>query len=300
MQSRKPKSGASLIKYLTINEDDINWGITVTTIGYQSVSPHSRYPSKDHPSGYRFSPDTGRILDEYQLIYITRGAGRFSSAHLNNSPVTEGAVMLLFPGEWHSYTPEPATGWDTWWVGFRGAAADQLFRHHYFQRQEPLYQLGFSEQLVGLFRQITELAADEQTGFQQAIAGIVMHMLGTVYFSVRNSRLQETEIATKIEKARLLMREHPDGSISPEQLALELNISYSWFRRMFKQHTGLSPAQYQQQIRTQRAKELLAGSRKTIKEIAYELNFESTNYFTSFFRQRVGVTPAAFRNNTRG
>jgi AraC-like DNA-binding protein len=121
-----------------------------------------------------------------------------------------------------------------------------------------------------------------------------------VYFSVRNSRLQETEIATKIEKARLLMREHPDGSISPEQLALELNISYSWFRRMFKQHTGLSPAQYQQQIRTQRAKELLAGSRKTIKEIAYELNFESTNYFTSFFRQRVGVTPAAFRNNTRG
>lgn len=289
----------SPIKYLTVNEDDINWGLTVTTVGYQSVSPDSRYPSKDHPSRYWFNPDTGRILQEYQLIYITRGAGRFSSGQLKNEDVDEGTMLLLFPNEWHSYRPKTDSGWDTYWIGFKGVVADQVIRHHFFSRDAPLHHIGFNEQLLDLFKQVIALAAEERAGFQQAISGIAMHMLGAVYFTTKNNQFQDKEIVTKIEKARLLMREHPDGSISPEELARRLNMGYSWFRRMFKQYTGLSPTQYQQQIRLQQAKDLLVSSGKTIKAIAYELNFESANYFTAFFKQKAGFTPAVFRKRSR-
>jgi AraC-like DNA-binding protein len=288
----------SNIKYLTINEDDINWGLTVTTVGYQSVPANSRYPSRDHPSRYWFNPDTGRILQEYQLIYITRGAGHFSSSHLKNTAAGEGTMLLLFPNEWHSYMPKMECGWDTYWVGFKGQVADQIVGHHFFNREEPLHHIGFNEQLLDLFQQVIELATEERAGFQQAISGIAMHMLGAVYFTTKNNQFQDKEIITKIEKARLLMREHPDGAITPEDLAKTLNMSYSWFRRMFKQYTGLSPTQYQQQIKAQKAKELLVSSEKTIKEIAYELNFESANYFTSFFKQKAGFTPAVFRKRS--
>ncbi|MGO4290904.1 AraC family transcriptional regulator [Chitinophaga sp. RAB17] len=289
----------SPIKYLTVNEDDINWGLTVTTVGYQSVLPDSRYPSKDHPSRYWFNPDTGRILQEYQLIYITRGAGQFSSRQLKNEVVEEGTMLLLFPGEWHSYRPKTDSGWDTYWIGFKGAVADQIIRHNFFDREAPLHHIGFNEQLLDLFKQVIALATEERAGFQQAISGIAMHMLGTVYFTTKNNQFQDREIVTKIEKARLLMREHPDGSISPEELARRLNMGYSWFRRMFKQYTGLSPTQYQQQIRLQQAKDLLVSSGKTIKAIAYELNFDSANYFTAFFKQKAGFTPAVFRKKSR-
>lgn len=289
----------SPIKYLTVNEDDINWGLTVTTVGYQSVSPDSRYPSKDHPSRYWFNPDTGRVLQEYQLIYITRGAGHFSSRQLKNEDVDEGSMLLLFPNEWHSYRPKTDSGWDTYWIGFKGAVADQVIRHNFFNRDAPLHHIGFNEQLLDLFKQVIALAAEERAGFQQAISGIAMHMLGAVYFTTKNNQFQDKEIVTKIEKARLLMREHPDGSISPEELARRLNMGYSWFRRMFKQYTGLSPTQYQQQIRLQQAKDLLVSSGKTIKAIAYELNFESANYFTAFFKQKAGFTPAVFRKRSR-
>jgi AraC-like DNA-binding protein len=292
------KQLSSPIKYLTVNEDDINWGLTVTTVGYQSVSPDSRYPSKDHPSRYWFNPDTGRVLQEYQLIYITRGQGYFSSGELKKTEVGEGTIFLLFPNEWHSYLPKIESGWDTYWIGFKGVVADQLIRHHFFGKQAPLHPVGFNEQLLDLFKQAIALAREECAGFQQAIAGIAMHMLGAIYFITKNNQFQDKEIVTKIEKARLLMREHPDGSISPEELAARLNMSYSWFRRMFKQYTGLSPTQYQQQIRLQQAKDLLVSSGKTIKEIAYELNFESANYFTAFFKQNAGFTPAVFRKRS--
>ncbi len=77
-------------------------------------------------------------------------------------------------------------------------------------------------------------------------------------------------------------------------------MSYSWFRKMFKQYTGLSPAQYQLWVKLQKAKALLIGSSKNIKEIAFLLEFESSNYFTVFFKQKTGMTPVEFRKAGHG
>lgn len=291
------QSAIPAIKYLTINENDINWGLTVTTAGFQSFGPHSRYPSPEHPSQYWFNPQAGRVLQEYQLVYITNGEGQFSSRHLQKRAVSAGMMLLLFPDEWHSYRPAAKTGWDTYWIGFKGQFASQIMQHNFFSREAPVHNVGFDEQLVALFRDVIDYAIQEKAGYQQVISAITMHILGRVYFTIRNNSFADKAVITKIEKARLMMREHPSGDIAPETLARSLNMSYSWFRRLFRQYTGLAPAQYQQQLKVQKAQEWLLSTDKTIKEIAYILDFESANYFNAFFKQRTGMTPARFRKN---
>jgi len=64
-------------KYLMVNEKDRKFGITVNTVGFQPVQPDTNYPSPDHPKSYYFKPSRGRVLSEYQLIYITKGKGVF-------------------------------------------------------------------------------------------------------------------------------------------------------------------------------------------------------------------------------
>ena len=54
----------------------------------------------------------------------------------------------------------------------------------------------------------------------------------------------ETHIEAIIEKARDFLDEHPHTSIDMEELARNLHVGYSWFRRMFKQLTGESPNHY--------------------------------------------------------
>ncbi|RYY54340.1 MAG: AraC family transcriptional regulator, partial [Chitinophagaceae bacterium] len=83
--------------------------------------------------------------------------------------------------------------------------------------------------------------------------------------------------------------------LSLEEIAAELNISYSWFRRVFKQYTGFSPAQYQLEIKLQKAKELLTSTNMPVKEITYELNFESASYFVTFFKSKTGLSPGDYR-----
>ena len=66
-------------KYLIVNDMDQKFGLWVNTVGFQSIQPDSPYPLKDHPSGYFFNAQKGRVLREYQLVYITKGRGLFSS-----------------------------------------------------------------------------------------------------------------------------------------------------------------------------------------------------------------------------
>lgn len=61
--------------YLTIGDKDEKWGVVVTTIGYQFIPPGTKYPLSAHPDKYSFMPRGGRILNEYQLVYITKGSG---------------------------------------------------------------------------------------------------------------------------------------------------------------------------------------------------------------------------------
>ena len=84
-------------KYLIVNDMDRKFGLWVNTGGYQSIPPDSPYPLKEHPSGYYFNAEKGRVLREYQLVYITKGRGLFSSDSTPERQVCKCRLMVLFP-----------------------------------------------------------------------------------------------------------------------------------------------------------------------------------------------------------
>jgi len=289
------KQHADLLRYLTISSADEEWGIVVTTVGYQFIPPRGNYPLSQHPDNYDFQPQTGRILNEYQLVYITKGSGFFSSQSCKMQKVQAGTMILLFPGEWHSYFPDPDTGWDEYWVGFRGVHIDRRVEKRFFSKEEPLFSIGLSATIVGLYNDIMEFASQEKSGYQQMISSIVLHILGSVYYKKRNKSFTNNYVVDKINEARILMRENIEDPQSPEDIASQLGLGYSWFRRMFKEYTSVSPAQYQLQLKLMRAKELLTSTPLNISEIAYRLKFENSGQFSTFFKKKEGVTPSQFR-----
>ncbi|WP_080904444.1 helix-turn-helix domain-containing protein [Parabacteroides sp. Marseille-P3160] len=284
------------LHYLTISSTDEEWGIVVTTIGHQTISPKETYPPVSlHPDSYNFKPQTGRILNEYQLVYITKGSGYFSSQSCKHQKVEAGTILLLFPGEWHSYYPDPATGWEEYWVGFRGPHIDKRVEKGFFQKEESLFHIGLSTTILGLYEDILNYAQNEKTGYQQMISSIVLHILGSVYYKRKKSLFANSMIVDKINEARNLMKNTLQHPLSQEEIAAKLGLGYSWFRRMFKEYTGVSPAQYQLQQRLLRAKELLTTTSMNVSEIAYTLYFENACQFSTFFRKKEGITPSEFR-----
>ena len=86
------------------------------------------------------------------------------------------------------------------------------------------------------------------------------------------------------------------NKFSPEDVAEELQVGYSWFRKTFKTHTGMAPGQYFIDLKIQRAKEMLCEPYSSVKRIAYDLKFDSVFYFSKIFKGKTGVTPIKFKN----
>jgi AraC-like DNA-binding protein len=85
---------------------------------------------------------------------------------------------------------------------------------------------------------------------------------------------------------------------SPEpDLARRLGVGYTWFRRTFAHHQGLSPHQYRLQMRVGRARTLLSETTLTVKEVAFRCGFESEQYFCRLFRSKTGASPGAWRRD---
>lgn len=283
-------------KYVLANDRDMQWGLTVSTVGYEEIAPGDPYPTRGHADGYYFHVEEGRELNEYQLLYITEGKGVFTSTHQQETELNEGDMFLLFPGEWHTYHPDPETGWKSYWIGFKGKNIDERVGLRFLLREKPIYHIGFSSVIVQLYESAYATATAEEAYSQQLLAGIVNHLIGMMYSLERNIELNKNHAhVDMVNRARLRIREALESSLTIQQVAEELGVSYSNFRKLFKEYTGLSPAAYQQDPKLQRAKELLKTTNLSIKEIAYRLNFDSPDYFSAKFKIKTGRKPSEMR-----
>lgn len=290
---------AQNIRYFSITDSDEAWGIVVTTVGTQVAYPGEPYPVTQHPDSHNFNPLKGRILKEYQLIYITKGGGFFESQSCRKTRIKPGTVIMLFPNEWHTYRPDPDTGWSEHWVGFRGAFIDKRIDNGFFSPSRPLYEIGISSSILSLYEEIMHSTLKEKSGYQQLVSSMVLFILGKIYYKTKNASFTDSYAIEKINEARSLMRQQIERPESPEEMAKTLGVSYSWFRQMFKKYTGISPLQYQLQLKHLRAKELIERTELTISEVAFRIGFESVGRFCSFFRKREGVSPSQYRQETR-
>ena len=282
-------------KYLLVNERDRKFGININTVGFQPIPPDTVYPSTDHPKSYYFNPCKGRVLTEYQIIYVSKGKGTFTSESTKKTNIKKGQIILLFPGQWHTYCPSIETGWNEYYIGFEGSIIDNLVENEFLSPKNQILDVGVSEEFVSLYSSAIQVAKNEKKTAQQYLAGIVLHLIGMVISYSQNKNIEQNDSGLLMERAKIIMNENIYRQIDIQGIATNLGTSYSWFRKEFKEYTGFSPAQYFQELKLRKAKELLSETNLTIKEIAYKLDFSSYEYFLSFFRKRVGVTPSDYR-----
>jgi len=283
-------------KYLTVGEEDNRWGLFLNVAGRTTIKPGSLYPPPEHPSGYFFNWNDGRILQEYQVNYITEGAGIFENK-TGKTNIRPGSIIFTFPGAWHRYKPLFKTGWTENYIGFNGEIAKQLLSNPFFNPQQPVIQTGIKEELIDTYLKIFDLVEKEKPGFQQVASGMVVKLLGYIISVEKGKGFSGKPIARIIEEVRFMMRQNMEKELNLESVAEQYNVGYSWFRQMFKKYTGVSPGQYHLQLRILRARELLVSTEKSIKEISYELGFQSIHYFSLIFKKKVGINPTDFRKS---
>lgn len=102
-----------------------------------------------------------------------------------------------------------------------------------------------------------------------------------------------------VDEAIGYVRLHYAGRLALKSMAEALHISPNYLCRLFKKHTGQGLTEYITQTRLHQACLLLQSGHDPVTQVAEQVGFADTKYFSLQFKKALGVTPLEYRNGKR-
>ena len=101
----------------------------------------------------------------------------------------------------------------------------------------------------------------------------------------------------RISKVFLYINQHLNEPISQAEIAKQVNLSPAALSRLFKSTTGKCFMEVVNELRIAQVCRLLAETKRTVSEIAYECGYETLSNFNNKFRQIMKMTPSKYRHS---
>jgi len=138
-------------------------------------------------------------------------------------------------------------------------------------------------------------AAGKDPGYEVILRAKLLELI--TYLSRAYTQTESTEAHALLRVGHVIGALENDFSKDWKlsDLTAIAHMSRSNLMRVFRKATGQTPIEYLLRLRIQKAMELLRNSSLSITEIALEVGFNDSNYFTRQFRRVLGETPRSFR-----
>lgn len=102
-----------------------------------------------------------------------------------------------------------------------------------------------------------------------------------------------------IQQAHTILAENFDKHITIPKLARQAGINEAKLKEGFKELYGQSIHTYLQQLRLQKAQQLLLTTNMSVTDITYDIGYSHVTHFTSLFKKETGLTPTEWRAKKR-
>jgi AraC-like DNA-binding protein len=295
MESVAGETRKTFLHYLPYSEEDERFGMVCTTAGKYEVPPHSVYPLRknEHPAVFRTVAE-GRVLQEFQIVYITKGKWIFRVEEITRE-VQSGDIMLILPGIKHAYKPDYETGWHEHWAGFTGGHFRQLMEKGILSKERLFFHTGLNDILITAFNNIIEEISEQKPLFQMKACAGIFSILAEALSSERRKD-QPNHYQKLTNWAKSLMEKNVLGTIDVPSIACQIGISTSRLNDVFKKYTGMTPYQYFIQIKINKAESLLEAKDMSVQYAAAKLGFEDPYYFSRLFKNKTGISPSKWRD----
>lgn len=117
----------------------------------------------------------------------------------------------------------------------------------------------------------------------------------SVFYSLIDKLIDNDTLCGAIAPAvRYIKKNYKDQGITVGLLAGECNVSEVYLRKLFVKHLKMTPKQYLQNIRLQRAKQILSEGRVKMGDVSEQCGFQSSYNFSRFFKEKMGLTPTEY------
>ena len=231
--------------------------------------------------------------DYYLLEYTLRGCG-----HLEIDQCTYDIALnhgfLIPPQTTYRITNE--TKWFLCWIGFYGPHIIPYLKDaRLVNGPTPVFSFENPYLFESVIEDIYYRARDHRTS-NASLVGLFYSLLGMLseYRSISFMAKEQAPLSY-FEKARHFINKNIMNKPTVEQLTLEYDVSPSQLYRSFKSGCGMSPKQYIDTKKIEKACELIRHTTLSFHQIALLLGYEYDASFFQAFKRVMGVRPSEFK-----
>lgn len=112
---------------------------------------------------------------------------------------------------------------------------------------------------------------------------------------LKNQSIYSTGELELIDQIRFYMQRNYQKDITQEFIASLFYMNRSYLSQLFKKQTNQKFVDYLNEIRIEKAKDLLLHSDRKMYQIARSVGYDNTKYFFRIFKKKNGLSPEQFR-----
>lgn len=124
------------------------------------------------------------------------------------------------------------------------------------------------------------------------VAGVAEEMLNIIFAELESRQLYSGD---DLKKVLNYIDRNIKRGVTLDMAAAYVGMSASYFSKFFKKYMGVNFITYVTDRKIEAAKDMLLHTDRPVVNIAYDLSYSETNYFSKTFKKKVGVTPTEYR-----
>lgn len=251
--------------------------------------------------------------NEMELIYIKKGNG-IVSIDLNYHSVSQGDLVIVYPGRIHSITNSDNSRLEYENIIFNinmllpkecDSNTFEYFGHINNSDNNMTYIIRPADlhyrEIISFIDEADKVCETFPAGFELKIRSCLYSFffaLHTYYSYTGGSEVSGSLFIDKMNKLKLIIRYIENNythAVSIHDIADECHFSESHFMKFFKQCTGTSFISYLNDYRLLIASRMLTSTDLSVTQIASECGFDNISYFNRCFKKKYGTAPSKMR-----
>lgn len=259
-------------------EDAKNLLYYVTACGVYFCEYGYRIDREDYGNYMLLYVDKGNlvIMSEGRTYLVQQGQVAFFNCHIPHSYYAKGYVQFS-------------------WIHFDGANTKDFFDAYIKNEKGIIFSSSQTEHIQKSLNKIISKYKNNLDVREVDNSKIIYDCICGMLFDEEDSNVSDNTGLRVTGLAKEYIRKNFEHELSLNNLAEHVGLSQCHFSRVFKQETGYSPYEYTILVRMNKAKHLLGTTNKTVKEIAFEVGYQSESNFCNAFTSKIGISPKKFR-----
>lgn len=236
-----------------------------------------------------------RVFDYHYMLYVHRGRGRYMIDN-KTYPAIMGDLFYVPPGVGNTILADREDP-------FLLSGIEFLLRNQSADNRSALESLSYKTNILKnsfLTDTIQQMVKEYQIGRLYS-SQICSGLLGSLVMKLLQTQVTGGADQDQI-KGQILdyIVEHMQEGVTHQELSRIFACHKSTVNRILTASTGMSLKNYLIDLRLKKAGELLKYSNKSMSEIAELCGYQSSIFFSRQFKQKMGITPLHYRNNSGG